>query len=200
MSTTAPPSSRLRRALALTLVCATLGLVGLAVTSTLRAPEAEDDVGAASGLERLERQAARARSNQLRLRDLDVLEARRSYQQAQRERAYSDRDPKVATFTRDEAVASFEALMDHLDAMAASDKRLGKKQKAELYRAANDTFAAMASKLDPTEHDDATQLENASITLREQLLRLGIEPTPFQEEGQLLKRTRRQRPSGRRHG
>ena len=185
----AKPSSPVRRAAVFLGVFATFGLALVAILATLREPAPDPDPAPEDSA--LHEVRAQQRSSRFRREDFDVADARRRYQRAQRERGYVDHDPGVAVFSRDEAVASFEGIMDHLDALASRGERVSKKQKAELYRAANDAFAALSNKLDPTNRDDALQLENASITLREQLSRLGIEPVPFMEEAQLPKRPRR---------
>lgn len=73
------------------------------------------------------------------------------------------------------AEASFEAMMQSLEALGDAGKRLPRARRDELYRNTNDAFAALSATLD-AEHspEDRQTLEDANIRMKAMLTELGV--------------------------
>jgi hypothetical protein len=89
-------------------------------------------------------------------------------------------DPETLRKTRHvgraEAEASFDRLMESLEAAADSGDRLPRARRDELYRNVNDAFAAFSATLDPEDEADMQALEDANTRMKAMLseLRIGV--------------------------
>ena len=155
-----------------------LALVGYAAYSLRDEPQAPTTRDGAPDDE-AEVAARRARGGGLSGPDIFALREQ-ARQDATRE-GWSEPDPSRPFLERHEAVATFEAVMEELDAIAERGEELDPARGEELYRMANEAFAGLASKLDGADQEDRLQLNNAHILLREQLARLDITPPSLRD-------------------
>lgn len=81
---------------------------------------------------------------------------------------------KTPPVGRAEAEASFEHLMETLEAHADRDERLPRARRDELYRNVNDAFAAFSATLDPADAADMQALEDANVRMKAMLSELRI--------------------------
>ena len=81
---------------------------------------------------------------------------------------------------RREAEASFEHIMQTLEALADAGERLPIARRDELYRNTNDAFSALSAALDPGSAADMQTLEDANIRMKAMLreLRVGVPRRP----------------------
>lgn len=103
---------------------------------------------------------------------------------ADRDRAHDpagvpDEDYGSGEVDRKAAMAGFEHAMTELEALAAERERLEQPQWRELYRTANDAFAALSMHLDASEPGDAEELENAHRRLKSALRRVRVHGRKF---------------------
>jgi hypothetical protein len=79
----------------------------------------------------------------------------------------------------DDARRVFNAVMDEVDTMAARPRRLRQRQWQEVYRTANDSFAALSMHLDAKDRDQAKELEDAHKRLQQGLASLRVRGNKF---------------------
>lgn len=75
---------------------------------------------------------------------------------------------------RREAEASFEHIMQTLEALADAGERVPVARREELYRNTNDAFSALSASLDPNSAADMQALEDANIRMKAMLRELRI--------------------------
>jgi hypothetical protein len=78
--------------------------------------------------------------------------------------------------SRIEAETAFEVAMQKLEELAEKDTLPPRKQRARLYRHANDAFAALSAYLDPTSTRDRAALEDGFTRMKAMLAEVGAEP------------------------
>ncbi len=75
---------------------------------------------------------------------------------------------------RREAEASFEHIMQTLEALADAGERVPAARRDELYRNTNDAFSALSATLDAQSPADMQLLEDANIRMKAMLRELGV--------------------------
>jgi hypothetical protein len=78
--------------------------------------------------------------------------------------------------SRIEAETAFEVAMQKLEELAEKDTPVPRRQRARLYRHANDAFAALSAYLDPTSAHDRAALEDGYTRMKAMLAEVGAEP------------------------
>lgn len=84
------------------------------------------------------------------------------------------------TFVLEEARTSFDQLMTRIEATGDKRRRLRQAEWQETYRAANDAYAALSMRLDPSDPQQSAELEQAHQRLRRALRGLRVRGRKFQ--------------------
>jgi len=74
----------------------------------------------------------------------------------------------------DDAREGFDHVMGRIDELVAARTRLSQAEWEDMYRAANDAFAALSMHLDANDPDDAVELEEGHARLRAALQRVRV--------------------------
>lgn len=90
--------------------------------------------------------------------------------------APEEEPPMPTTASRLEAEVGFEVIMEKIEGLADLGKRVPKRRRERLYRAANDAFSALSGHLDPGSARDMATLEEAHSRLRHMLGEIGAKP------------------------
>lgn len=81
-----------------------------------------------------------------------------------------------------EAVDAFESVIAELEAALESGRRLGRRERAELYARATGSFTAMSAWVDPSEPSERAMMDDAYAQMMALLRELGIRPPKRETE------------------
>ena len=96
------------------------------------------------------------------------------------ERSVPSAEYGSGSFVLEEARTGFDHLMSRIEVTGDERRRLRQKEWQETYRAANDAYAALSMRLDPSDPNDEAELEQAHRRLRRALAGLRVRGRKFQ--------------------